>query len=221
LCSKRGGFHFFLEQVWSIIARICKTPSLHLLYQRNTGLMTDVHQAPLSSCTAQEAWVYIQERKRNMKQPFFSHLTRLPNSGYRAGLLVGLLVILLGVGLFTFTSTAHPAYAATTSRASVFNASCTFSGAELIYQRDQTHGSETRHIQLWYSTGSRCVWAAETNGQSGDIIWVFNRNTGAEAITQLGGHSGDTAEIDDAGTQSHACMLPVYSGAPVTCTPYF
>ena len=115
-----------------------------------------------------------------------------------------------------------PAYAATTPRVTAPTTSCNFSGAELIYQRSQTHGNETRNIQLWYSPVSRCVWAVETNGQPGDIAWVYNKNTGAEASTEIvSGHTGVTPEIDDAGTQSHACMLPVYSGAPVTCTPYF
>src|SRR5579875_2567658 len=95
--------------------------------------------------------VYAQERKWSMKQSLFSHLTRLPNKGFHAGLLVGLVAIVLGVGLITFTPTAHSAYAATTPRAMAPNVSCNYLGAELIYQRSQTHGNETRYIQLWYS----------------------------------------------------------------------
>jgi hypothetical protein len=118
-----------------------------------------------------------------------------------------------------------PAHAATIPRTLVPNVSCNFSGAELIYQANQTHGNETRHIQLWYSSSSRCVWAAETNGQPGDIIWVYNENTGNEAVTSLGGSSGDTAEINDAGTKSQACMEPWYVSngyyGPVTCTSFF
>lgn len=124
------------------------------------------------------------------------------------------------LALLAFT----PASAATTPRTVVPAASCNFSGAEQIFQSDQTHGNETRHVQLWYSPVSQCVWAVETNGQPGDEVWVFNKNTGAEALTILGGHSGVTTEINDAGTQSHACMLPLYSdgtNGPKTCTPYF
>ena len=150
-----------------------------------------------------------------MKQPLISHLTRLPNRGYRAGLLVGLLAIVLGVGLFAFAVPAHTVHAV----------SCNYSDGERIYEASQTHGNETRHVYLWYSRSTRCVWGVETNGQHGDHLWVWNRDTGAMRDTYLSGHSGSTGEISDDGTQSHACVTPLYSDGshgPKFCTmPYF
>ncbi|HET8841478.1 MAG TPA: hypothetical protein VFN35_08425 [Ktedonobacteraceae bacterium] len=146
--------------------------------------------------------------------------SRKTNQVFFCSMVLCSMVLASLLALLAFT----PAFAATTPRTVVPNVSCNFSGAQMISQSNQTHGNETRHVQLWYSPASRCVWAAETNGQPGDQVWVFNRDTGAERLTVLGGHSGDTAEINDAGTQSHACMLPLYSNGtngPTTCTPYF
>ena len=118
-----------------------------------------------------------------------------------------------------------PAHASTTvSRTPSADASCNFSGAEEIYDVTQTHGGEVRHIQLWYSTSSRCVWAEETNGQPGDIVWVWNIITNAQSSVTSNGHSAATGEISDNGSESHACMSPKYSDGsygPKTCTPYF
>jgi hypothetical protein len=139
--------------------------------------------------------------------------------------------LLLGSILLTATfllalNAITPAYAATTTArtTTLINASCNYGGAELIYQRNQTHGNETRHVQLWYSTSSRCVWGEETNGQFGDNLWVWNENTNALSSIYLDGSTGATGEINDSGTQSHACMQPLYSDGtigPKTCTPYF
>jgi hypothetical protein len=100
---------------------------------------------------------------------------------------------------------------------------CNFSGARKIYDRPLKHGNEIRHIQLWYST-SRCVWAVETNGQPGDIVWVWNYNTHEQSSVTSNGHSAATGEINDARSKSHACMSPKYSNGsygPKTCTRYY
>jgi hypothetical protein len=139
--------------------------------------------------------------------------------------------LLLGSILFTTTfllalSAITPANAATTARttALINTASCNFTGATKIYDKPLQHGNETRHIQLWYSQGSRCVWAEETNGQPGDIVWVWNLDTHAQSSVTSNGHTAATGEINDAGTQSHACMVPLYSNGtygPKTCTGYY
>jgi hypothetical protein len=128
--------------------------------------------------------------------------------------------------------TVVPAYASSAAVSRVVSGpdiSCNFSGAEKIYDVTQTHGNEVRHIQLWYSTSSRCVWAEETNGQPSDIVWVWNIITHATSSVTSNGHSAATGEISDdrsqnPGSESHACMTPKYSDGsygPKTCTPYF
>jgi hypothetical protein len=122
-----------------------------------------------------------------------------------------------------------PAHAAaTTSRAVVPNVAsvaCTKTDGEIIYTANQTHGSEVRQIQLWYSPSSRCVWAREINGQVDDYILVDNIDTGDFEYLYLSGSSGQTAPINDAGTQSEACMLPYYVNGTYTggyiCTSPF
>ena len=149
-----------------------------------------------------------------MKQPLLSHLTRLPNKRYRAGLLVGLLAIVLGVGLFAFAVPAHTAHAV----------SCNYSDGVRIKEASQTHGNETRHVYLWYSNSTACVWGVETNGQPGDHLYVWNKNTGALKGTYLSGHSGSTGEIGDNGSKSHACVTPLYSDGSYGkkfCTGYY
>lgn len=116
-----------------------------------------------------------------------------------------------------------PAYAASTTIAGP-DTSCNFSGAEEIYQANETHGNEVRHIQLWYSMNSRCVWAEETNGQPGDIVWVWNIITHATSSVTSNSHSAATGEINDKRSESHACMTPKYSNGsygPKKCTGYF
>lgn len=104
--------------------------------------------------------------------------------------------------------------------------SCSYANGERVRQASWTNGNETRIVYLWYSTSTQCVWAVEVNGQPGDEVWVYNENTGAEAkaYIQSGQNSATTGEINDAGTLSHACMLPhLASGGtgPKTCTGYF
>jgi hypothetical protein len=165
--------------------------------------------------------VLYKKGKTSMNTLFSSRLAHLPKRGYRAALVAALFAVALVFGAFSFTPAAHAA----TTRTFAPAASCNASGAEMIYQENQTHGNETRHIQLWYSTGTRCVWAAETNGQPGDYIYVYNENTGDFRDWTLTGNSGLTEKIPDAGTQSQACMIPqyingVYTGGPI-CTPFF
>jgi hypothetical protein len=146
----------------------------------------------------------------------------------------------LGLGL-AVTAAALPAHAASASpaRTSIVrpdsSAGCNYSGAVNEVSASFKHGGETRTIQLWYSSpgvssnASRCVWAVETGGQPGDLVWIWNRNTGAEseeeglALPTAGGLVA-SAEIGDAGTSSHACMVPRYSNGsfgPTTCTSFF
>ena len=94
------------------------------------------------------------------------------------------------------------------------------------YNVSWTNGNETRHIELWYSTSSACVWGYEYNGQPGDIVWVYNDVTGVtNSITiPSGHHTGTTGLIGDSGTESHACMSPHLSNGsygPKTCTYYY
>jgi hypothetical protein len=165
--------------------------------------------------------VLYKKGKTSMKPLFSSRRAHLSKRGYHVALVAALFAVALVFGAFSFTPAAHAA----PSRMSAPAASCNASGAEMIFQVDQTHGNETRHIQLWYSSVTRCAWAAETNGQPNDEIWVFNQDTGNEAIWFLTGNSGLTAKIDDAGTQSQACMIPHYINGtytgPAICTGFF
>lgn len=104
--------------------------------------------------------------------------------------------------------------------------SCSYANGERVRQASWTNGNETRTVYLWYSTSTQCVWGVEVQGQPGDEVWVYNRNSGAiaRAYIQSGQHSATTGEINDAGTQSHACMVPHLangSTGPKTCTSYF
>lgn len=104
--------------------------------------------------------------------------------------------------------------------------SCSYASGERVRQKSWTNGNETRTVYLWYSTTTRCVWGVEANGQPGDEVWVYNENTGAiaRAYIQPGQHSATTGEINDAGTMSHACMLPHLANGgtgPKTCTSPF
>jgi hypothetical protein len=88
------------------------------------------------------------------------------------------------------------------------------------------NGNETRTVYLWWSSTTRCVWAVEVHGQPGDAVYVYNKDTGAQATTyiQSGQSSATTGEISDLNTKSHACMIPLLSNGsngPKTCTAYF
>jgi len=82
---------------------------------------------------------------------------------------------------------------------------------------------EDTYIELWYSPTCRYVWAVEGGfATTDDHIWVYNEDTkqGEDAYYP----STSTAAIDDAGTESHACIenpdaLP--NNIPKTCTGYF
>lgn len=141
-------------------------------------------------------------------------------------------ILLLGGILLTATfllvlSAISPVYAATTVKATtvVNRPPCNYTKAQKIYDVSQTHGGEIRHIQLWYSAGSRCVWAVETNGQPNDTVWVWNVDTNAQSSVTSTGHTTTTNEIHDHGTHSHACMWPHYTDGTIaphkTCTPYY
>jgi len=78
------------------------------------------------------------------------------------------------------------------------------------------------YIELWYSPTCRYVWAVEGgSGFGSDHIWVYNEDTGATENAYY--PTAATAAIDDAGTQSHACIEN--DGATETlnktCTGYF
>jgi Protein of unknown function (DUF2690) len=120
----------------------------------------------------------------------------------------------------------HTAVASSHTVAASPLVSCSYANGERVRQASWTNGNETRIVYLWYSTSTQCVWAVEVNGQPGDKVWVYNKDTGAEAYAyiQSGQHSATTGEINDAGTLSHACMLPLLangSTGPKTCTTYF
>ena len=78
------------------------------------------------------------------------------------------------------------------------------------------------YIDLWYSPTCRYVWAVEGGtGFSSDQFWVYNEDTGATENASY--PTTATAAIDDAGTESHAC---IENGGAMetlnkTCTGYF
>lgn len=78
------------------------------------------------------------------------------------------------------------------------------------------------YIELWYSPTCRYVWAIEGGqGFPSDHIWVYNEDTGATETANY--PTIATAPIDDAGTESHAC-IDNSSGMQLlnnTCTGYF
>jgi hypothetical protein len=103
---------------------------------------------------------------------------------------------------------------------------CSYADGVRVRSASWTNGNETRTVYLWYSTSTACVWAVEVHGQPGDEVWVYNKNTGAEAVAYIasGQSSATTGEISDSGTLSHACMLPHLSNGttgPKTCTTYY
>jgi hypothetical protein len=103
---------------------------------------------------------------------------------------------------------------------------CSYANGMRVRSASWTNGNETRTVYLWYSTSTACVWAVEVHGQPGDKVWVYNKNTGAEAVAYIssGQTSATTGEIDDSGTLSHACMLPHLANGttgPKTCTTYY
>jgi|HubBroStandDraft_5_1064220.scaffolds.fasta_scaffold08629_3 hypothetical protein len=78
------------------------------------------------------------------------------------------------------------------------------------------------YIELWYSPTCRYVWAVEGGGGfSSDHIWVYNEDTGATENAYY--PTIATAAIDDAGTQSHACIENdgALETLNKTCTGYF
>ncbi len=80
----------------------------------------------------------------------------------------------------------------------------------------------TSYIELWYSPTCRYVWAVEGgSGFTGDHIWVYNEDTGATQNAYY--PTTSTAAIDDAGTESHACLQndDTNGNQPKTCTGYF
>lgn len=126
----------------------------------------------------------------------------------------------LGVGIPAAAATAPAATCATNPK---------LNGVDELnanaLRSDQVRREST--IELWYSPTCRTTWAVEEDGLVGDGLWVFNENTGAQrsAMVTTDGARTVTAAIDDAGTQSHACMSNNASTFPPamakTCTPYF
>lgn len=75
----------------------------------------------------------------------------------------------------------------------------------------------TTKIDLRYSPTCRTAWARERYGINGDWFWVYNRDTGA--LRQAKWSDQDyTDTVDDAGTESHAC---VQNGSQKVCTGYY
>jgi Protein of unknown function (DUF2690) len=98
---------------------------------------------------------------------------------------------------------------------------CTYNNAITLKSATLTHGNEVRKIELRYSTSSQCVWARLTNGQVGDYMWVWNKDTGALRSAYItSGHDNYTDAIHDNGTLSHACMEPVYDRSIKVCTGF-
>lgn len=144
------------------------------------------------------------------------------------GSMAGLSILTSGAGFAASTP-----QAATVSSAPVGHTvhrapavACSYANGQRVRSASWTNGNETRIVYLWYSTSTACVWAVEVNGQPGDEVRVYNKDTGAQqlAYIQPGQHSATTGEIGDSGTQSHACMRPLLadgSKGPLTCTTYY
>lgn len=100
---------------------------------------------------------------------------------------------------------------------------CSYANGKRVRSASWVNGNETRIVYLWYSQSTACVWAVEVNGQPGDEVWVYNKDTTAKATTYIvsGQSSATTGEIGDSGTKSRACMIPHLangSTGPKTCT---
>lgn len=141
--------------------------------------------------------------------------------------VIAVIVSMGGLGIFA-SGSAMAASAQVTSRTTLLTPAVACSYASGVRERSASwkNGNETRTVYLWYSTTTQCVWAVEVNGQPGDEVYAYNRNTGSQATAYIasGQSSATTGEINDMGTQSHACMIPHLSNGstgPKTCTGYF
>jgi hypothetical protein len=130
-------------------------------------------------------------------------------------------ILAVAIAAVSVTVALGAAPASAASATVVRPAACDYNNAITLAQASQTHGNETRIIQLRYSTSSKCVWARELNGQVGDYMWVWNENTGAQASAYINsGNNNYTGAINDNGTKSHACMVPVYDKSIKVCTTF-
>jgi hypothetical protein len=140
------------------------------------------------------------------------------------GLAGGLAVLGSGAG---FAATVAPAAPAAAGRAGIPAVPCSYANGQRVRSKSWVNGNETRIVYLWYSNSTACAWGVEVQGQPGDEVWVYNKDTGAIARAYIasGQHSATTGEIyDGGGTQSHACMLPHLANGgtgPKTCTGYY
>lgn len=144
---------------------------------------------------------------------------------------IGVLAVLLTAG----TALAAPLASARPASSAAPQVSCSTNpkqNAEIVASATYTRfpsaqSSLTSTIDLKYSPTCRTSWAQEVNGYdagtTGDSFWVHNKNTGAEKSATW--PATDTGAIDDANTQSRACMvndgIVDNETMPTTCTAYF
>jgi hypothetical protein len=130
----------------------------------------------------------------------------------------------LGIGVLVSPVASAATTATATSAATCSSTNNKLGGVKELSQSNTRPSGDTAEIELWYSATCRYAWAVEENGDGGDLLWVYNQDTGAETSTTFAYPNLRvvTAAIDDAGTTSHACMdntgnFPMAK----TCTGYF
>jgi hypothetical protein len=130
------------------------------------------------------------------------------------------LVVAFAALSLTVAIGAAPASAATvTPNAS--ESGCNYNNPTTLKKATLTHGNEVRTIELRYSYASACAWARIINGQVGDYMYVWNRDTGSRRNAYItSGHDAYTEAVHDNGTESHACMEPVYDRTIKVCTGF-
>ena len=140
---------------------------------------------------------------------------------------VGALAAVLAAGT-AFAAPSTPAHSAHSAAPQVTCSSNPKQNGEVVASNSYIRGTSlhnlfTTTIQLWYSPTCRTVWAKEVNGIGDDYFWVFNKDTNVES--KAFNPATTTAAIDDANTQSHACMendgIENNETMPKTCTSYF
>ncbi|MEU7020041.1 DUF2690 domain-containing protein [Streptomyces sp. NPDC046203] len=137
--------------------------------------------------------------------------------GKRTGIAVSAMALLLGVA----GGTAQAAQTTTTGTTGTL--ACSTSSATT----PRTATVDTIHIELRYSTSSRCAWGRITNADPGDQVWVDRSSNGGSSwsgplglTTVQYGTDTYTPAYSDAGYVMRACAWNDTTGH-IKCTGWY
>jgi hypothetical protein len=138
-----------------------------------------------------------------------------------AVILAPLFGLLLTLGLTpsaNATTASATATGATTASTTVRPAASCYTDGETIYTKSLTETNRKVTVSLRYSPTCRTAWADDSGGWDDVQAAVYNDDTGKYAIANW--PTWATPSINDAGTQSYACVTDLSNGEGV-CTNSF